>query len=248
MLTCMTWSLALLISAALIVGIAKTSFGGLGAIAVALLAMGMPTKESTAAALLLLIVGDVVAVLRYRRAAKWALLKRLLPSVLPGLVLGALFIHFVDDLVLKRSIGAILVVSVLIHVVLRRRRAPGAAPEHAPLGLTIVAGTAAGFTTMTANAAGPVMTLYLQLARVDKLAFLGTFAWFFFIINLAKTPFTAALGLFTPDVLRSVLTGIPFVLVGAVIGILVIRKVPQRAFDNLTLAASAAAALALLVV
>ncbi len=242
----MTWSLVLLISAALVVGIAKTSFGGLGAIAVALLAMGMPTKESTAAALLLLIVGDVVAVLRYRRAAKWALLKRLLPSVLPGLVLGALFIHFVDDLVLKRSIGAILVVSVLIHLVLRRR-STGPAPEHAPLGLSIAAGTAAGFTTMTANAAGPVMTLYLQLARVDKLAFLGTFAWFFFIINLAKTPFTAALGLFTPEVLRSVLLGIPFVLVGAVVGILVIRKVPQRAFDHLTLAASAVAALALLV-
>ena len=38
-----------LIVAALIIGIAKTSFGGLGSVAVALMALVMPTKESTAA-------------------------------------------------------------------------------------------------------------------------------------------------------------------------------------------------------
>lgn len=241
----MTWSLALLITAALIAGISKTSFGGMGAVAVALLALSMPTKESTAAALLLLIVGDVVAVARYRRSARWELLRRLLPAVIPGLIFGALFIHFVDDLILKRTIGAILAVSVVIHMLLARRRV--AAPERAPWGLTLGAGMAAGFTTMTANAAGPVMALYLQLARVDKLAFLGTFGWFFFIINVAKTPFTAALGLFTPEVMRSVAIGTPFVLLGTVVGIQLIKHVSQQVFDRVTLITSLVAALALLV-
>ncbi|HNV10124.1 MAG TPA: sulfite exporter TauE/SafE family protein, partial [Propionibacteriaceae bacterium] len=91
--------------AALVVGISKTSVGGLGAIAVAIFALVMPAKESTAAVLLLLIVGDVVAVLRYRRHADWKLLLSLLPWVLPGLALGAWFLGRVDDQVLRKSIG-----------------------------------------------------------------------------------------------------------------------------------------------
>ena len=100
-----------LIVAALIIGIAKTSFGGLGSVAVALMALVMPTKESTAAALLLLITGDIVAVLRYRSNADWGMLRSLLPSVLPGLLLGAVFIRVVNDLMLRRSIGAILLIA-----------------------------------------------------------------------------------------------------------------------------------------
>ncbi|MBB1510927.1 sulfite exporter TauE/SafE family protein [Tessaracoccus sp. MC1756] len=246
----MTGALALLLLAALIAGISKTSFGGLGAIAVALLAVSMPTKESTAAALLLLIVGDLVAVARYRRSANWGMLKRLLPAVVPGLLLGSVFIYLVDDLILKRSIGALLMISVLIHIVLtgRRRRVAGVGPGRPSTALTWGAGIGAGFTTMTANAAGPVMALYLQLARVDKLAFLGTFSWFFFIVNVAKTPFTAALGLFTPEVLRGVAIGTPVVLVGTALGILVIRHVSQRVFDAVTIVTSLVAAAALLVI
>ena len=78
----------LLGAAALLIGISKTSVGGLAAIAVAVFASVMPAKESTAAVLLLLLTGDVVAVARYRRGADWGLLRRLLPSVLPGLALG----------------------------------------------------------------------------------------------------------------------------------------------------------------
>ena len=136
----MEW--VLLGCAALIVGVAKTSFGGLGSVAVALLALAMPTKESTAAALLLLIVGDIVAVLRYRKAADWSLLRALLPAVVPGLLLGAWFLSAVDDLVLKRAIGWFLLTFVLIQLgwqltanrraatadgpPIARRKAPGA--------------------------------------------------------------------------------------------------------------------------
>lgn len=110
-----------MILAALIVGIAKTSFGGLGSVAVALLAFVLPTKESTAAALILLITGDIVAVLRYRANADWSLLKTLLPAVLPGLLLGAGFIAITDDLVLRRSIGVLLFLSLSLQFWLKIR-------------------------------------------------------------------------------------------------------------------------------
>ncbi|MGL5248496.1 MAG: sulfite exporter TauE/SafE family protein [Brooklawnia sp.] len=247
----MVWTWVPMVIAALIVGIAKTSFGGLGSIAVALLAFVMPTKESTAAALLLLIVGDIVAVLRYRSNADWGLLKGLLPAVVPGLLLGAVFIWAVDDLVLRRSIGALLLVSVLVQLA-TKLRAPKSTQlsddnHRPPRALTIGAGMAAGFTTMAANAAGPVTALYLQLSRVDKMRFLGTSAWFYFIVNLSKTPLSASLGLFTPRVLSSAVVLVPVVLVGTVIGVQVVRRVDQRAFDLLTLATSVVAAGALIV-
>lgn len=239
--------------AALIIGIAKTSFGGLGSVSVALLALVMPsTRESTAAALLLLITGDVVAVLRYRSNADWRLLKGLLPSVVPGLLLGAVFIWAVDDLVLRRTIGILLLASVLLQLTLKVRRphVPSEADlDHRPhRALTLAAGAAAGFTTMAANAAGPVMAVYLQVSRVQKMRFLGTSAWFYFIVNLSKTPLSAGLGLFTPLVLTTAAALVPVVLVGTVFGALVIKHVQQRTFDVITLLTSVLAAGALVVV
>lgn len=241
----MEW--VLLALGALIAGISKTSFGGLGSISVALLAISMPTKESTAAALLLLITGDLVGVVRYRRAADWKLIRALLPAVVPGLLLGWWFLTVVDDLVLRRSIGAMLLALVLLQLVVKIRDTKPSSTAAPHTLLSLGAGVAAGFTTMTANAAGPVMALYLQLARVEKLRFLGTSAWYFFIVNLAKVPLSAQSGLFTPLVLHTVAVLIPVVLLGTLVGMVIIRRVPQRSFDVITLLTSVVAAGALLV-
>lgn len=246
--------------AALIIGFSKTSFGGIAAISVAVFALGMPAKESTATVLLLLLVGDLVAVSRYRTVS-WSLLLRLVPSVLPGLVVGAAFMNVVDDVTMRRTIGGLLLVMVLLQLWQRRPRqsaaaqspaAPesgeGPAPIAAPQwGRAVATGAAAGFATMTANAAGPVMALYFLAARVDKARFIGTNAWFFFLINLSKTPFTTGLGLYSPVNLFLVATLIPAVLLGTVAGVWVIGKVTQRQFEIVTIAASAIASAVLLV-
>lgn len=235
--------------AALIIGLSKTSVGGFAALAVAAFAAYLPTKESTAAVLLLLIIGDVVAVARYRRSASWPLLRRLLPSVLPGVALGALFMRWVDDHAMRLTIGLILTVMVAIQLVMRVRARGGEQPPgetHPHRALSLMAGTAAGFTTMTANAAGPVMTLYLLACRVDKMAFVGTNAWFFLLVNVAKTPFSAALGLFPASTLALTVALAPFVLAGTWLGIRLVHRVSQRTFDTLALLSSAVAAVALL--
>lgn len=243
------WEIAVYGVAALVVGVAKTSVAGFGIIAVMLFAIMMPTKESTAAVLLLLIAGDIVAVARFRQHANWRLLRRLLPYVLPGIALGALFMYFVDDLVLRRSIGAVLAVFVAMQIVqhvraTRRVTLPGS--PRRDLLASAGYGTAAGFTTMTANAAGPVMALYLLAAGVDKKAFVGTGAWFYLIVNLLKVPFSAALGLFPESTLRLDLALLPVVLLGCYLGIRVTEWIPQRTFEMLALLASVLAAVVLL--
>lgn len=240
--------------AALLIGFSKTSFGGLGAISVAVFALAMPAKESTAAVLLLLITGDLVAIARYR-GVRWRMLGQLLPSVLPGLALGALFMLFVDDVVMRRSIGVLLLAMVLLQL-WQRWRARGATTAEgatAPPPTTpnwfvaTAAGTAAGFTTMTANAAGPVMAVYFLAARIDKAQFIGTNAWFFCIVNISKVPIAASLGLYTAEGLWLVAVLVPAVLVGTFIGARIIHLVSQRQFEIVTLVASAGASLSLLV-
>ena len=239
--------LAAMAAASVVIGFSKTSFGGIAALSVTVFALAMPAKESTATVLLLLIVGDLIAVLRYRTVS-WRLLLKLVPSVIPGLLLGAVFMNVVDDTTMRRTIGVLLLVMVGIQLWQRLARpvadpAPNTDPHWVRASLT---GTAAGFATMTANAAGPVMALYFLAARIDKARFIGTNAWFFAMINLSKVPLAASLGLFTVEGVVLDLFMVPAVLLGALLGTWVVRHVSQRQFEVVTIVASALSALTLL--
>lgn len=231
--------------AALVIGFSKTSLGGLAVVSIAIFATILPAKESTAAVLVLLIVGDFVAVWHYRRDADWSLIRRLLPAVLPGLVLGSAFLRVVSDDVLRRGIGVVLLVLLLLQLLVKWRSEAPASTVHEHPALAWIAGIGAGFTTMTANAAGAVMTLYLLASGVEKRRFIGTNAWFFLIVNLVKVPFSVGLGLMHwPDLARGAVLA-PLILLGGVLGYAVARRFSQRRFDIAVLLASAIAAIAL---
>lgn len=229
--------------AALLVGFAKTAIGGVGLVSVAVFASAMPARESTGALLPLLLVGDVVACAVYRRHAEWAALVRLLPSVVVGVLLGTAFIAAVGDAAMRRTIGVVLLVLVAVHVVQRRVTGSGGV-DTLPVGRVAATtfGTLAGFTTMVANAGGPVMTVYLLAARLDKLAFLGTAAWFFLLVNAAKVPFSIGLGLVSLESLALDAALAPLVLAGAAAGRWLIGRIEQRVFEQLVLAATVVAA------
>jgi len=107
-------------------------------------------------------------------------------------------------------------------------------------------GFIAGVTTMMANAAGPVMVIYLLAMRLPKFAFIGTSAWFFFAVNWLKVPFSANLDLMTWQSIRLDLMMLPLIALGAVAGILFLRRVPQKIFNDLVQILAAAAAVKLL--
>ena len=243
---------ALLAVGAMVVGFAKTAVGGAGALAVVAFAAVLPARESTGALLPLLCVGDLVAVRIYHRHANWRLLARLLPGVLPGLALGAWFVNSVDDTLMRRSIGAVLLVMCGVQVWMRRSasvlRDEGRTGRSHPHQLvTLAMGVAAGFATMTANAAGPVTTLYLLMAGLTMLEFLGTAAWFYLVVNAVKLPFSASLGLISGEGLMiDALLVIPL-LVGAAAGVFLIRRIDQSQFERAALALTGVAALGLLV-
>jgi|tagenome__1003787_1003787.scaffolds.fasta_scaffold20790156_1 uncharacterized membrane protein YfcA len=231
--------------AAMVAGFAKTAIGGLGTVAVALVAAVMPAKESSAALLLLLLVGDLMAVAAYRRDGDWSLLRHLVPGVVPGLVAGTLVLAVADDRSVRVGMSVIILVLVALQLGLHLRRPrPGSTW---PWQARSAAGLAAGTTTMVANAAGPVMTLYLTAQGVDKRRFLGTSAWFFAGVNLCKLPFSVGLGLIDAHMVWRTLALAPMVGLGGLLGFALVRRIGQHSFETVVLAASALSGIALLI-
>ena len=234
-----------LIAGALTVGISKTGLPGSNAIGIALFAAVLPARESTAAMLMLLIVGDMMALALYRRHADWRTLLRLTPSVIAGLAIGGVFLALVGDAWVKRSIGALLIV--IVALTLWRRRIQRAAEQHSGRGSALAYGSLGGFTTMVANAGGPVMSMYFLASRFSVNAFLGTAAWFFAIINIVKLPVSISLGLITREALWMDLLLVAPVLAGAAIGRFVVTRISRTAFDRIVVLLTLAGAVYLLI-
>ena len=228
---------------ALIVGISKASIGGLGLITAALFADVMPARESTAAVLLLLIVGDIIGSVMYRRDVEWRALLRLAPTVLIGIVLGTWFLANVDDGFMRRALGVTILVMCALQIGMARRPKP----DHLPHWVTTITGVLAGFTSMVANAAGPIMAIYLLNMHIGVRRYIGTTAWFFFAINLTKLPFSIGLGLLHPDRALMLLWYVPLVVVGALIGRWIATRLSLVAFQQVTLGAAILGGLNLLV-
>jgi len=237
------WVLAIV--AALCAGLAKTGFGGLGIVAVLLFAQIFPAKASTGALLPLMIFGDLIGVYFYRGHANWPDLIRLLPATLAGIICGWWLMPRIPDHDFIVFLGWLILGLMVLTVVQRRfPRMLLSAVNHPLLGL--VAGWAAGLATMLANAAGAITAFYFLARRMDKMTFVGTAAWFYLVINLSKIPFSIHLGLMTPESLKFDLLLLPAVAVGAVAGRLLLRRVPQRLFEWITILLATAAALRLI--
>ncbi len=99
---------------------------------------------------------------------------------------------------------------------------------------------------MVANAAGPVMILYLLAMRLPKMAFIGTSAWFFLVLNLFKVPFSYSLRLINIGFLQIDLPLAPFAVLGALSGREIIRHIDQSLFEKLALALTFVAGLRML--
>jgi uncharacterized membrane protein YfcA len=238
------WQWAFLLLAAVSFGFSKTGMPGVSLLAVSILPNLMPAKAATGVVLPLLIFADLFAFFIYRKHLDWPRVGRLLPWAVSGIVLGWLALGRVDDQQTARLIGVLITAMLMVH--LWRQRAGNEAIAHMPAWFGPLMGLLAGFTTMVANAAGPVMVLYLLAMRLEKLEFLGVSAAFFLVINWIKAPFALQLGLINQDSLLLNLWLLPAVTVGALIGRWVIARVDQRVFENVTLGLSMLAALKLL--
>lgn len=236
--TLTTWLILAL--CAMLVGLAKTALPGLACLPVAILAAALPAKESTAVILLMLMTGDLLAIWTYRHDADWKTLKNLLPQVVVGVVLGAGFLYLVNNQIMKISIGVIILLLTLTTILVIRR----AEKTDRDLSESMLTnpwlkgfyGGLSGFTTMAANAGGPVVSLYFLAARFEVIRFMGTQAWFFFLVNCIKLPLSAQIGLIHQETLLTALIMAPIVIGFALLGRWWIGRINNQIFDPIVLA------------
>lgn len=235
-LTLFHW--VLLYVSGLIVGFAKTGVAGIGILAVPIFAEIFPAEKSAGILLPVLCVADILAVSYYRRHADWKKIIPLIPWVAAGLGVATWFYFsgrqegtFMETFIksyMKPAMG-IIVLTVLGLSIWREKH------KEIPEGKLIAVGTgfSAGFTSMLANAAGPIMNIYLLVMKLPKQAFIGTSAWFFLLINYVKLPLMYfGAGSITTESLKMNAALIPAVLIGGVLGIKAVRYIPEDKFKR----------------
>lgn len=221
------WTLAIL--AGLCAGFSKAGMAGIGMLTVMIMAQIVPGKSSSGAVLPLLIFADIMAAAMFRQEILWTHIRRLALPIFAGILLGCAVLYYLPDAAFKPVIGW-MVLAMLSLQILRQYRAD--LTEHLPHAPWFLwcAGLLTGASTMIANAAGPIATIYLLLTGMAKKEFIATIAWLFLFVNLAKVPFSLALGLITGPSFALNLVLIPAVVAGLIIGRRVIENLPQKPF------------------
>lgn len=207
------------------IGAAKSGVPGGGTLAIPMMVLVVGSARFAAAwTSPILSTGDIFAVLYWRRHAEAGKLLSLIPWVVLGGAGGALALSL-DESLLRRMVATIVGVMLILFVLQRRgylsQLSRGA----------WVYGIAAGFATVVANAAGPVMQMYLLTRRLSKEQFVATGAWFFFVVNIAKVPIYIQHGLFSRESLIFDALMAPVVITGGFAGLWLIHRVPQQVFE-----------------
>lgn len=245
-------ALLLGVLAGFVVGLSKTAIPGAGMLTVPIVAAIVEGRMIAGTSLPLLLVADLFAVSWYRHHTRWDLLRPLAIWVAVGFGAGTAFYIAVGSSLrpIDLTIGATILLMVVIQLwrMIRRRPPKPATPRDA-----VVYGAAGGFTTFVSNSAGPVINTYLVGLGLGKDELIGTSAWFYFAVNLAKIPLYLALGWWTTGgpfmTGESLLWGlamVPSVVAGVYLGRWILPRISQQTFVVLVLVLSAAGGIRLL--
>lgn len=218
--------------AVVLTGISKSGFaGGLGILGVPLVALTMSPQAAAVLLLPVLIGIDLLSVWRYRVAWQARMILFLLPGAGIGIAIGMIGFSAVDPGLLRIVIG--LMALGFVARFFWAGSATAAATSQASRWTVFIASAVSGFAGFVAHAGGPPIKGTLLRMNLDKTAFVGTNAVFFFILNLAKGAGYTALGLFSIDSLLASASLAPFLFLGVWLGFALHDHIPQQLFMRL---------------
>lgn len=216
----------------LLIGMNKTGLAGAAMASIPIMANIFGAQLSVGVVLPMLIAADVIAVIYYRRHAEWGIVLRLLPWTLAGIIVGVA----VGDSIPESAFRMMLAIVVLVGIVLLAYKEIAHRDVNVPekWWLSAILGLVAGFSTMVGNAAGPITMLYLISMGLSKNSFIGTGAWFFFVVNLVKVPFHLIFWkTITLETLAVDIIVVPVIVVGGLLGLFLVKRIkegPYRVF------------------
>jgi uncharacterized membrane protein YfcA len=235
---------ALVILATLLLGIGKSGIKGLGAVIVTLMAIVFGGKASTGILMPMMITADVFAVIYYHRHTQWFFLKKLLPMMVVGVLLGVWLGNDISEALFKQIMAVFILLTVLIMIWMDRTKTFGI-PKH--WAFSSFMGLLSGVTSMIGNLAGSFASIYLLAIRLPKNEFIGTAAWLFFIINVFKLPFHVFVWkTVNTATLQLNLILAPAIVIGFFLGIKLVKRINNDLYRKLVLLVTAVGALIIL--
>jgi uncharacterized membrane protein YfcA len=228
----------------LLIGMSKTGITGVGLMAVPMLANAFGGRPSVGLLLPILIFADVFAVSWYNRHAQWKHILRLIPWAFAGIITASIVGKSISDQTFNRLLAVLVIggIGILVWQDIRagKLKIPQSRWFAGGMGLL------GGFSTMIGNAAGPVMAIYLLSMRLPKNSYIGTGAWFFFIVNISKVPLHVwSWNTITRDSFMLDLLMIPAISAGAILGIWLVRLLPEKFYRILVIVTTLLSALLL---
>lgn len=242
--TLLQWLLLFL--CALLIGMSKVGVPGVSMIVVPVLAIIFGGKASTGILLPILMMADWFGVGYYHRHAKWGYLWKLLPWAFLGVGIALWVGEVVNDVWFKNIIAVMVFVSIGLMLWKDRKKESNFLPDS--WWFAALMGVLGGFATMIGNVAGPIFAIYLLAMHLPKNNFIGTQAWFFLIINISKFP----LHIFvwkTIDwqTLKLDLMLLPGIALGAFLGVLLVKRIPEKTYRAFVIIVTALSAFLLLI-
>ncbi len=237
------WMLAAL--AAFFAGVSKAGMAGLGMISVMIMVCVIPGKASTGAVLPLLIFADMMAAAIFRQEILWTPIRRLALPVAAGITIGWQILQHMPDHTFQPFIGWMVLAMLGLQVInLWKPELTAELPHSLPF--IWVVGLLTGISTMAANAAGPIATIYLLLIGLAKKEFIATMAWLFLFVNISKVPMSFQLGYIDALSLSMNVVLVPAIAMGLWIGRKCILRLPQKPFFIMIMAFAAWSAMKLI--
>jgi len=226
---------------------AKTGMQGINVIAIPFMAIVFGAKPSTGVILPMLCFADLLAVFYYRRTCRWKYVFKPLPAAIAGFFLAIAIDKFIDPADFKKmmSISIFMGLGVMLWMRYNSKREITrkiqASALYAP-----AFGILGGFSTMIGNAAGSIMSVYLLSMNLPKFALVGTNAWFFLVVNYLKVPLQVFVW---HNINLTTLTlnalSIPFIILGAWVGIVFLKNIPEAKYRVFLVGMTVVSALAL---
>jgi hypothetical protein len=242
--TLLQW--ALLFFCAMFIGMSKVGVPGVSMIVVPVLAIIFGGKASTGVLLPILMMADWFGVGYYHRHAKWNYLWKLLPWAFVGVGIALWVGEVVNDEWFKNIIAIVVFICIGLMLWKDRKKSANLFPD--TWWFAALMGILGGFATMIGNVAGPIFAIYLLAMHLPKNNFIGTQAWFFLIINAGKFPLHLLIWkTINWQTLKLDLLLLPGIALGALLGIWLVKKIPDKTYRAFVIVVTVLSAFLLLI-
>ncbi len=210
-------------------GIAKGGFAGpISMLAIPLMSLVMSPLKAAGILLPILVLMDIIAIFIFWKKWDVKILKIIIPASIIGIIFGTFTFQYTTENQIRLIVGIITILFVIISVVqknnllLRPTKIKG----------YFWAGTS-GYTSFLIHAGAPPMNFYMLPLKLDKITYIGTATYAYFIINLVKLIPYYYLNLLGPSNLRISFYLIPIAIISVGIGYYLQKIISEKIFFNI---------------